>query len=260
LLLLLLLTVGNLAAGLCCRVGTNPGARSREEEEEGGVPAAVDCLGMRGSALLSQLPAQAIRAAASILHPLGYTSDPVLGQVRVRGGALLLANYLLVMAGLGAGLALSLLHRVPNTYQGLEMASIGVQLEVPETEVLVKSMSGMDIKVKMPITRMDLGGMESMQATVNMDPWLDKAIAIAAPLLLVLITLPATIVRAALLGLDCVVLRREVAEDESGSLQRARQGLGHRVSVALVCGLLGAIVTSLIVIATVAAVAAKLAS
>ena len=75
--------MGNLAAGLCCRVGTNPGARSREEEEvillmiamvlirndddaevnieEGGVPAAVDCLGMRGSALLSQLPAQAIR-------------------------------------------------------------------------------------------------------------------------------------------------------------------------------------------------------
>lgn len=62
-------------------------------------------------------------------------------------------------------------------------------------------------QVKMPITRMDLGGMESMQATVNMDPWLDKVIAIAAPLLLVLITLPATIVRAALLGLDCVVLR-----------------------------------------------------
>jgi len=259
LLLLLLLTVGNLAVGLCCRVGSSPGAR-RVEEEEGGVPAAVDCLGMRGSALLSQLPGQGIRAAASILHPLGYTGDPGLGQVRVRGGALLLANYLVVMAGLGAGLALSLLHRVPNTYQGLEMASIGVQLEVPETEVLVKSMSGMDIKVKMPITRMDLGGMESMQATVSMDPWLDKAIAIAAPLILVLITLPATIVRAALLGLDCVVLRRDVAEDERGSLQRARQGLGHRVSAALVCGLLGAMITSIIVIATVAAVAAKLAS
>ena len=29
--------------------------------EEGGVPAAVDCLGMRGSALLSQLPGQGIR-------------------------------------------------------------------------------------------------------------------------------------------------------------------------------------------------------
>ena len=50
----------------------------------------------------------------------------------MRGGALLLANYLLVMAGLGAGLALSLLHRVPNTYQGLEMASIGVQVDAPQ--------------------------------------------------------------------------------------------------------------------------------
>ena len=29
--------------------------------QEGGVPAAVDCLGMRGSALLSQLPGQGIR-------------------------------------------------------------------------------------------------------------------------------------------------------------------------------------------------------
>ena len=36
---------------------------------------------------------------------------------------------------------------MPNTYSGLEMASLGVQLEVPETEVLVKSLSGMDIKV-----------------------------------------------------------------------------------------------------------------
>ena len=60
----------------------------------------------------------------------------------------------------------------------------------------------------MLITRMDLGGMEAMQAVVNMDPWLDKAFAIATPpLLLVLITLPVTITRAALLGLDCVVLR-----------------------------------------------------
>ena len=35
------------------------------------------------------------RAAASILHPLGYTGDPGLGQVRVRGGALLLANIII---------------------------------------------------------------------------------------------------------------------------------------------------------------------
>ena len=56
---------------------------------------------------------------------------------------------------------------------------------------------------------MDLGGMEAMQAVLNMDPWLDKAFTIATlpPLLLVLITLPVTITRTALLGLDCIVLR-----------------------------------------------------
>ena len=34
---------------------------SDNDYQEGGVPAAVDCLGMRGSALLSQLPGQGIR-------------------------------------------------------------------------------------------------------------------------------------------------------------------------------------------------------
>ena len=34
---------------------------SDNDNQEGGVPAAVDCLGMRGSALLSQLPGQGIR-------------------------------------------------------------------------------------------------------------------------------------------------------------------------------------------------------
>jgi len=149
--------------------------------------------------------------------------------------------------------------QVPNTYSGLEMASLGVQLEVPETEVLVKSLSGMDIKVRLPITHMDLGGMESMQATVDMDEWLDLLVAVAAPLLLALLTLPATLTRAALLGLDCVVLRREEVES-SGSLASARGSLGGRVTTALACGLLGALLTSILVLAAVAALTAKLTS
>ena len=110
LLLLALLTLLNLCVGLACRRGG--GARRGEEEEEGGVPAAVDCLGLRGSALLSELPSQLVRAAASVVHPLGYGGEPGLEEGRVRGGVLLLANYCVVMVGLGAGLALSLLHRV----------------------------------------------------------------------------------------------------------------------------------------------------
>ena len=35
------------------------------------------------------------------------------------------------------------------------------------------------LQVKKPITWMDLGGMEAMQAVLNMDPWLDKAFTIA---------------------------------------------------------------------------------
>jgi len=120
------------------------------------------------------------------------------------------------------------------------------------------------LQVKKPITWMDLGGMEAMQAVLNMDPWLDKAFTIATlpppPLLLVLITMPVTITRTALLGLDCIVLRQDVTEDMNGSLQSARQGLGYRVSMALVCDLLGAVITSIIVISAAAAIAAKLTS
>ena len=41
------------------------------------------------------------------------------------------------------------------------------------------------LQVRLPVTHMDLGGMETMQASVNMDAWLDQLIAIAAPVLLV---------------------------------------------------------------------------
>ena len=73
----------------------------------------------------------------------------------------------------------------------------------------------------------------------------------------VLLTLPATLTRAALLGLDCVVLRREAVEERGGSLAEARQGLGPRLSVALACGLLGALLTSLLVLGLVAGLTSR---
>ena len=59
---------------------------------------------------------------------------------------MILTNYVIVMVGLGLGLGFSLLHHVPNTYNGLDMAKIGVKLEIPETNL--KTSSGMEIKVR----------------------------------------------------------------------------------------------------------------
>ena len=61
---------------------------------------------------------------------------------------MILTNYVIVMVGLGLGLGFSLLHHVPNTYNGLDMAKIGVNLEIPETNLVLRTASGMDIKVR----------------------------------------------------------------------------------------------------------------
>ena len=106
------------------------------------------CIGRKCSALFTCLPRLLVKTVADILIPLGYNNDRQLGQRPTRGSWLILTNYLIVMAGLGIGLGFSILHHVPNTYNGLDMAKIGVNLEIPETNLVLRTASGMDIKVR----------------------------------------------------------------------------------------------------------------
>ena len=125
---LLLLSLALALAGVGGLVAPAPDS-ARRPASLGSPPA---CLASsRCSLLLCRLPALTLRGAASLLAPLDYTAASP-----VRGAATILLNYTVSWAGLGAGLAVSVLHFVPNTYHGLQLPSPGdFSLAIPQQEI-----------------------------------------------------------------------------------------------------------------------------
>ena len=77
----------------------------------------------------------------------------------------------------------------------------------------------------MPATNVDLANTANLEASIAMDDTMDLIVAIAVPMLLVLVSLPVTITRVAMIGLNCVVVREEVMSTESG-----QQSLRHKTA------------------------------
>ena len=208
------------------------------------------------SCLLMRLPALSLRALASIISPLGYNSDSQLNQTRVRGGLLILLNYFLVMLGLGVGLATSSYYYVPNIYQGITMSALDLKVKIPEMSLAVELSQGMDINVIVPSRELDLGSASDLVADLETDDNWDLIFSLALPSLAVILSLPLTLTRVALLGLDCLLVRKSQLGE---SLAGARRGLGGRLSLSLCCGVISAIVTSITLLAVVALIVLKLA-
>ena len=208
------------------------------------------------SCLLMRLPALSLRALASIISPLGYNSDSQLNQTRVRGGLLILLNYFLVMLGLGVGLATSSYYYVPNIYQGITMSALDLKVKIPEMSLAVELSQGMDINVIVPSRELDLGSASDLVADLETDDNWDLIFSLALPSLAVILSLPLTLTRIALLGLDCLLVRKSQLGE---SLAGARRGLGGRLSLSLCCGVISAIVTSITLLAVVALIVLKLA-
>ena len=208
------------------------------------------------SCLLMRLPALSLRALASIISPLGYNSDSQLNQTRVRGGLLILLNYFLVMLGLGVGLATSSYYYVPNIYQGITMSALDLKVKIPEMSLAVELSQGMDINVIVPSRELDLGSASDLVADLETDDNWDLIFSLALPSLAVILSLPLTLTRIALLGLDCLLVRKSQLDE---SLAGARRGLGGRLSLSLCCGVISAIVTSITLLAVVALIVLKLA-
>ena len=208
------------------------------------------------SCLLMRLPALSLRALASIISPLGYNSDSQLNQTRVRGGLLILLNYFLVMLGLGVGLATSSYYYVPNIYQGITMSALDLKVKIPEMSLAVELSQGMDINVIVPSRELDLGSASDLVADLETDDNWDLIFSLALPGLAVILSLPLTLTRVALLGLDCLLVRKSQLGE---SLAGARRGLGGRLSLSLCCGVISAIVTSITLLAVVALIVLKLA-
>ena len=67
----------------------------------------------------------------------------------------------------------------------------------------------------MPATNVDLANSANLEASIAMDDTMDLVMAIAVPMLLVLVSLAVTITRVAMLGLNCLVVRDDMVKKES---------------------------------------------
>ena len=106
----------------------------------------------------------------------------------------------------------------------------------------------------MPATNVDLANTANVEASIAMDDRMDMILAICLPILFVLLSLPVTITRMAMMGLNCIAVREEVMETELGNqtlkddVQKARTGISGRLSTAICCGIMGAVISSLVMI------------
>ena len=160
------------------------------------------------------------------------------------------------MLGLGVGLATSSYYYVPNIYQGITMSALDLKVKIPEMSVAVELSRGMDINVIVPSRELDLGSASDLVADLETDDNWDLIFSVALPSLAVILSLPLTITRVALLGLDCLLVRKSPQVE---NLTEARRGLGGRLSLSLCCGVISAIITSLTLLAIVALIVMKLA-
>lgn len=67
---------------------------------------------------------------------------------------------------------------------------------------------GLDVSLNLPNTHLDLGSMPAVSATLNTDTT-DLWHAIIIPMVLAMITVPFVIMRAAMMELDCVIVRKK---------------------------------------------------
>ena len=172
----------------------------------------------------------------------------------MRSGAVVSLNYALVTTCLIVGLTTTIRYYVPNNYHGLILSSMNLKLEIPETDVILKTGAGVDIKVKMPSTQLDLANAADMEAAILTDDNLDLIMSIVLPSLMVLLTLPITVTRLAVLGMDCIMVRRRTLTTGHD------QSWGVRTCVSLVCGLMSGMITSVIILLATAAAVFKLAT
>ena len=73
----------------------------------------------------------------------------------------------------------------------------------------------------MPATNVDLANTANVEASIAMDDRMDMILAICLPILFVLLSLPVTITRMAMMGLNCIAVREEVMETELGNFMNS---------------------------------------
>ena len=184
---------------------------------------------------LCRLAGVAALAAAELLAPLGFPRSP-------HPVWALAVNCGVVGAGMGVGLGYCLAHHAPNRYTGLHSARPGLTLEIPQTDLVLRTAHGLDIAVKVPLSEVELSSLPGLESSLALPARVAALLPLLIPLSFAVLALPVTIARLAMLGTNCVP-----APAPGPAPRPASQA---RLIAAIACGITGGFLMAVIVSST----------
>jgi len=180
-------------------------------------------------------------SVANVVVPTGYNRDVSLGHCLGKGWRLLVVGWVGTVLVHTMVINHSIVSDVPNTYTGL--APVDMSMIMPKTGLAVnipKMAGGLNLKLVLPRTKMTMEGDHPASYELQTSPQQDMALALLFPVLLVMITVPFTVLRVLLLGWNCTLTKQDregdFEEEEEGVLPRPGKA---RNCLTVCCGVSG---------------------
>eukprot|EP00092_Neocalanus_flemingeri_P029745 GFUD01032293.1.p1 GENE.GFUD01032293.1~~GFUD01032293.1.p1 ORF type:complete len:528 (-),score=150.93 GFUD01032293.1:133-1716(-) len=190
-------------------------------------------------------------SVANVAVPAGYNRDVSLGHCLGRGWRMLIVGWVGTILVHTLVIHHSIVSDVPNTYTGL--APVDMSMIMPKTGLAVNipnMAGGLNLRLVLPQTKMTMEGEHPASYELQTSHQQDILVAMLVPVLLVLFTVPFTILRMLLLGWNCALTRQE----REGDLEEEDDGVTPRPGktrncLTVCCGVSGMMMfTSLLMI------------
>jgi len=180
-------------------------------------------------------------STANVLVPAGYNRDVSQGHCLGRGWRTLTVGWVGTVLVHTLVIHHSIVSDVPNTYTGL--APVDMSMIMPKTGLAVnipRMAGGFNLKLVLPQTKMTMEGDHPASYELQTSPQQDMAVAMLVPILLVMFTVPFTVLRILLLGWNCTLSRQEregdLEEEDEGVIPRPGK---TRNCLTVCCGVSG---------------------
>lgn len=180
-------------------------------------------------------------SVANVVVPAGYNRDVSLGHCLGRGWRMLLVGWVGTILVHTLVIHHSLVSDVPNVYTGL--APVDMSMIMPKTGLAVNiphMVGGLNLKLVLPQTKMTMEGEHPASYELQTSAQQDMLLAMMVPIILVLFTVPFTILRMLLLGWSCTLTKQELEgdleEEEEGVIPRPGKS---RNCLTVCCGVSG---------------------
>lgn len=202
--------------------------------------------GVSGALLLS---------IGNVLVPIGYNKDLSLGHCLGKGWRLVVVGWIGTVLVHSLVIHHCIVSDVPNLYTGL--APVDMSMIMPKTGLAVQVpdvVGGINLKVILPQTKMTMEGEHPASYELKTSPQQDMMVGLCVPAILVLFTVPFTILRILLLGWNCTLTKQDlegdIEDDEDGVLPRPGKA---RNCLTVFCGVSGMMMfTNLLMIVVMA--------